>query len=313
MGVVRRNAVAAGVLVCSTGCNALLGLSEPMAFPDDADGAAALDSSAVTADDTLDGGSAGDSASTRRDADGSSPLITDGSSTPEADVVQQVETGPPTFCDTLNPRPSFCSDFDKTLPLYGFTSNYVETGCTAQLDTTTPKSAPASLHTSCGSLADQVFLHALYDEILTGPATTARLNFDVKLNTAITGGVNRHATIFRIRYGDGTGGARFFIEYGSYGGTEKVVETLIPAGGNPAYTDHLTAMPAVGAWVHVDVQVVLSPTPRVRLWLDGVQKIDDPVSPPYSTGAPTLQLGLDIGGQIDPTDALFDNVTFNAL
>jgi hypothetical protein len=222
--------------------------------------------------------------------------------------------GPPGsgFCANVTPRPSFCADFDEGKPLEAdWTQLVVEPGGTAQLGTVA-KSPPYAFNAVTSAIVDGQYLHVLLIEALSPTVTTASLAFDVRFTKGYAIGPNTHITFARVRFPPVGAGALYVVEVGIYGGQGQLVETTVPSGGQPQYVMHACPFPAAALWVRAGIDVKLSPSPRARVAYDGATQIDTAITPASPSGMVSGEVGLDVGGSLEPVNASFDNVTFTA-
>ena len=218
-----------------------------------------------------------------------------------------LESAGPTFCDSVSPKPAFCADFDRGKPVEsGFTQIFLDPGGTAQLGVVA-KSPPYAFNAVAPALKDGQGIHILLIETLSAPAGGAALAFDVRFAKAYTVGANSNITFARMSFPFPRN--TYQVELGNFGGQGQLIETTVPNGGQPQYVMHACPFPAAAAWVHVVIDVTLTAPPSAKVTFDGALQLDTPISPTDAAGVPTAEVGLDVGGALESTNASFDDLT----
>jgi hypothetical protein len=218
------------------------------------------------------------------------------------------EAAGPTFCDLVTPKPTFCADFDRGKSVEsGWSQILLDPGGTAQLGVQA-KSLPYAFNAVSPATKDGEDIHVLLIDTVSTSAAGASLAFDVRFAKAYTVGPNSDITYARMRFPFATN--TYHIQIGNFGGQGQLIETTVPNGGQPQYVMHNCAFPGAGTWVRVVLDVTLTSPASAKLTYDGSLQLDTAISPTNAGGIPTFEVGLDVGGLLESTNASFDNVTF---
>jgi hypothetical protein len=218
------------------------------------------------------------------------------------------------YCERLDPKPTFCRDFDDEAPLFfGFSSRRGEDGGVVAFDTTTSASPPSSfaLTLPAGPLPNQNGFHTLsivHDIARPAPATSARFGFDLRVDHASGEIPVRTATFCNETAGGYCAWLAVFD-----GGAQLVEQTFLEAGIETK--THALGLPlAVGEWTRVEFTFTLAPAPGITLTFDGYDTM--PGDLPYAIAAAsgTASFGLNAivygqpGSSIPAIEIRYDNV-----
>jgi hypothetical protein len=212
------------------------------------------------------------------------------------------------FCSKVMPRPTFCRDFDAPGAFdEGFTINGKSKVGT---DSAAAKSPPNSLFAeSSGPIA---FIEGSFD----APKKELHLAFDFLLQEGPMGGASggKGAIIARIEFSLGTT-ASHSIRILAADGLAYVEEWAKDGNGGTLFAaaDFARGAPLLGQWVHLELDIAISTTPRIVVKSGEGVAATLPGAGTWRGDPPRLALGL---AYVPPSGAAtwaarFDNVVFD--
>jgi hypothetical protein len=178
------------------------------------------------------------------------------------------EDSGPRWCDQ-QPGARLCADFDQGPAASAFDQTF-QLGTMLGVDTSTFTSAPRSLLVSAAAGTTQgVGLLRHYTPVRT---PTVSCTFDLRVDAV--GSTDAIATVFDLQYNGLTSNDFYdlLLNIGQNGAA--LVEQNASNGANSVALSHTPlAEPALGRWVHAEVDVITAPL-RATIKIDGVTAID---------------------------------------
>jgi hypothetical protein len=233
--------------------------------------------------------------------------------------------GPPTFCESLSPKPLFCADFDEgEANAYDGWSYYHHTTGTLAIDTTEYLSPPAAMIantdvvTGSGVAVDTAVYEGQFT--LTGQTFAGTLDFDLRVDQVdATGGV---AVLAQFGLTDGAGGGLYYLQFvttsnGSSPLSCQVAEIYFSSGTPGMPVDHaVTSTIPLLTWTHVQLSMTVpfaggAGTSTVHI--SGAAPSTSAIQVPVQKFSQTIGVGLLYAST--PSNGwtiLVDNVVFNA-
>jgi hypothetical protein len=198
------------------------------------------------------------------------------------------------------PSCTFCDDFDRVTPVDATWTTFVASGGTAQLSNAASVSSPSSLLVDVAfPISGVVYLR----KDLPMATISAKVSVDLTLDQVGSTGDGDIVQLGWVTLPPPcTGLAMILI---AAGGDMQLQETYVNCGGL-VYTN--TPLGGAG-FHHVQLEVDLDPSRRVRVLVDGVVRVDKPIAVPM----PPSQLNLNVGfpyisGITQPWAIRYDNV-----
>lgn len=187
------------------------------------------------------------------------------------------------FCSSRQPAPFFCDDFDQSPPL-GLWTRTEASGGTLRVDTSDAVSRPGSLLVTIPATTNPPPVAFLSKET-SGPVTEVTFSFDLKTDD-LSGEPERSPSC--VIEADGHA-ARLMLASPTvfneiaFDGSGKVVSSADapPSPGIPA-----------GEWTHVELHIVLSPSPRATVKIGSVVAADVALSSGWHRARVIARLGI---------------------
>ncbi len=197
-------------------------------------------------------------------------------------------------CKSLNPKPTFCDDFDEN-PLGFDWIRQEDWGGTLSLDDAGAASAPFALLSTLPAVTSGYPVAGLAraENTLAG---RVRVAFDIKI-----GGVTPNQGLQPLRMvfkqqADARAGLSAEMNLYATPTQVSIDELLTYSDGGEVFRGHaLSRFLIVDRWTHIDFDADFD-TLRLKVWFDGVSVLDEAILDGYSHMMPTLFVGSRTGG-----------------
>jgi len=217
------------------------------------------------------------------------------------DAKPDVTPPPAHYCAGLVPKPKFCDDFDDGDLTNDWTASAAAAGSVFELDTATSTSAPASFHAIAMPEMAAAPNNVLLRTTMFGAVNHGKLSFSTLLPTVtFTQGAIAIAR-FHITLDDSY---TLYLRGPDAAGNIPTLEENV--GGT--ITEHmLTALPPVGAWTRVTVDLDLAGG-KASVSFDAVKALDAATITVVAGSEATVRIGAIVDGPNDKVEAHFDDV-----
>lgn len=210
-----------------------------------------------------------------------------------------------TYCETLVPKPTLCSDFDNVDFPAGWDTLSVWGKCKATLDTTLYVSPPRSFRATSPLFTTTGGCSSTLQRKFPAPQSSLVIDFDLLIVARDTG-----STLDLVS-----------VSMPASGGTEHAVLRLTPwaaeiketvdlADGGTLYGGHpLPEIPSLGTWSHIHWSIDLTGTNATsNVTMNGVTTGDSLHMKDFLAD-PQISIGIGyVGAPADPCDFVFDNI-----
>jgi hypothetical protein len=233
----------------------------------------------------------------------------DGATNPDADSGSETDAapdGPPLgFCESLNPVPDLCADFDTGQFPAGF-DQLTQWGLPDPLlDESDSVSSPRSFLITTPTLATASDMGAGFlFKAFQKPASELVIEFDTRLELS-----NEEWMFLAEVETSGTAGDALYI-LRVRNGEAQVAETMYPTAGGVEYGGHNLQPPPMGQWIHVRWSLTYSGTSSFsNVTIDGVTNAGGLQFDEY-VGGITVKTGMVFiqGVTASPSNVRIDNV-----
>jgi hypothetical protein len=248
-------------------------------------------------------------------SDGRADAGVDGAPPPGTDSGVPADAADAGFCVSLQPKPLFCEDFDRTLLPGQFTEQHNTNG-SETLDPTSYVSSPHSLLAQYMPLPANAPLNVVLREKFTLKGLPSTLTFDLFLEPvkADTSMANALSVVASVDYFD-TANNRYAMQFSQLVNAGQVnlrfEEQSQPAGMAATQTNHpLGGALPMNEWTEVRLVVTAG---HAQISYGGVLQADVALTSPVTPG--TLQLSLGSSFESTPSqgwEMRYDNVTLDA-
>ncbi|MFS8070762.1 MAG: hypothetical protein ACMG6S_30720 [Byssovorax sp.] len=300
-GTLGRWAIVGATTALAGGCGLLVGFPDRTLGSGEGGGGASASSSGMGGDSSnVSSGGGGDGghggAPTTVTSTGSASSSSAGSST-STGVVQ-------TYCDTVVPAPLFCDDFeDNSLAKWK-----VQAPTDGKVAVSTAQVLPGSSHSLEVRLFGGGAVSTNYGQVVKSfPASYAsmHLGFDMYVDKFASPDTTYVAAV-------DVGADLSALLYILPGGTK--IQQKLPGSNFGNDIDAMLGL-TLHQWMHVDIdlKLVTGGTSTVTLKIDSTTVLDaKPLKSEWTTGQPTVRLGLPILNDTGDRAVYYDNVVFKA-